>query len=234
MWLAAVAFVSLIAMAGNPKEPAPQAAGGDAKGLQKVLAEMDKSAANFHTTQANFLWEQYEKVVDEKDDQKGVIYYRRQGKEIQMMADLSDPPKKVLFAGGKVEVFNPRTKEANQYDVGKHRDTVETFLVLGFGGSGHELEQAFEVKYLGKESIDGVETDKLELAPKAESVRNLYGKIWLWIDPARGVSLQQQFFDLTTGNYRLAKYRDIQINQKVADSVFKLPSDTKYVAPPKN
>ena len=48
----------------------------------------------------------------------------------------------------------------------------------------------------------------------------------LWIDPARVVSVQQQFFE-PSGDYRLAKYSDIQINQKLPDSVFKLKTTGK-------
>src|SRR6266481_4746871 len=73
--------------------------------LQKVLSQMDAAAASFRTTQANFVWEQYWKVVNDKDSQKGTVYYRRSGKEIQMMAEIADPPKTVLFADGKVQVY---------------------------------------------------------------------------------------------------------------------------------
>ena len=57
---------------------------------------MDATAASFRTAQAEFEWDLYEKVIDEVDDiQTGTIYYRRSGKDIEMMADVkkagSDP-----------------------------------------------------------------------------------------------------------------------------------------------
>ena len=57
--------------------------------------------------------------------------------------------------------------------------------------------------------------------------------IVLWIDPGRGVSVQQQFFEPSSGNYRLAKYSSIKINQRIPDSVFKLKTtpNTKVVTP---
>ena len=63
-------------------------------------------------------------------------------------------------------------------------------------------------------------------------MRNNIARILLWIDPARGVSVQQQFFE-PSGDYRLAKYSDIQINQKLPDNVFKLKTSgkTKFLAP---
>jgi outer membrane lipoprotein-sorting protein len=95
--------------------------------------------------------------------------------------------------------------------------------------------KSFDVKYLGTETIDGVSTSKLELTPKSERVHNIFSKILLWIDPARGISVQQQFFE-PSGDYRLAKYSNIQVNQKIPDSVFKLKTtgNTKVVAPPKS
>jgi len=213
---------------------APGAVAQNDPNLQKVLTQMDSAAASFRTTQANFVWEQYWKVVNERESQKGTVYYRRAGKEIQMMADIADPPKSVLFSNGKVEIYEPKVKRVTTYEAGKNRDAVESFLVLGFGGSGQDMLKSFDVKYLGTETVDGVNAAKLELVPKSDRVRNIFGKIWLWIDPARGISVQQQFFE-PSGDYRLAKYSDFQINQKIADNVFKLKtaSDTKYVAAPK-
>jgi outer membrane lipoprotein-sorting protein len=202
--------------------------------LQKVLIQMDAAAASFRTTQAHFVWEQYWKVVNDKDSQKGTVYYRRSGKEIQMMAEITEPPKSVLFADGKVQFYEPKLKRVTSYEAGKNREAVESFLVLGFGGSGHDMLKSFDVKYLGSENIDGLNAAKLELIPKNDRVRNIFAKIWLWIDPARGVSVQQQFFE-PSGDYRLAKYSDLQLNQKISDNVFKLKTtgDTKYVAAPK-
>jgi outer membrane lipoprotein-sorting protein len=195
----------------------------DPKALEKLLAQMDETAANFRALQANFVWEQYTKIVEDKDYQKGTIYYRRQGKGIEMMADITDPQKAVLFRDGKVQVAQPNVG-VTTYEAGKNRETVESFLVLGFGGSGHDLMQQFDVKYLGVETVDGVKTAKLELVSKSDRVRKVFDKIWLWIDPARGISLQQQFFEPSSGNYRLATYTNVQFKQKIDDSVFKLPN----------
>jgi outer membrane lipoprotein-sorting protein len=90
------------------------------------------------------------------------------------------------------------------------------------------------VKYVSNEKIGDVDALKLELVPKADRVRNIFAKIWLWIDPAQGISVQQQFFE-PSGDYRLAKYSDLKVNQKIPDSAFKLKttSDTKLMSGPK-
>jgi len=205
--------------------------------LERVLKQMDSTAAAFRSTEATFVWNQYQKVVNDTDTQKGKIYFRRQDKEIQMAADITEhnnqPEKKyVLFSNGKVQVYQPSIDQVTEYNAGKNRSELESFLVLGFGGSGHDLLKSYEVKYLGNEKVDGVNASKLELVPKSVKVRNNIGRILLWIDPARGVSVQQQFFE-PSGDYRLAKYSDIQLNPRISDNVFKLKttSKTKVVAP---
>ena len=104
--------------------------------------------------------------------------------------------------------------------------------MLGFGGGGHDMLKSFDVKYMGTEKVEGVEAAKLDLVPKSQSIRNTFQHIVLWIDPARGVSVQQQLFE-PSGDYRLAKYSDIELNQKIPDNVFKLKTTgrTKTVSP---
>jgi outer membrane lipoprotein-sorting protein len=239
-WVALVVAISFFSFRIAASEPAgPEARSSlqaePGNSLEKVLSQMDSTASSFRTAQANFVWEQYQKVIDETETQKGTVYYRRSGKEIQMMADITDPAKAVLFTGGKVQVFEPKLNRVTTYEAGKNREAVESFLVLGFGGGGHDMLKSFDVRSLGTENVGSVAAAKLELIPKSERVRNLFGKIWLWIDPARGVSVQQQFFDTVSGDYRLAKYSDIQLNQKIPDSAFKLKtrSDTQFIAVPK-
>ena len=87
--------------------------------------------------------------------------------------------------------------------------------------------KSFQVKYLGDEKMDTMDTAKLELVPTAANIRNNVDHILLWIDPARGISVQQQFFFGPAGDYRLAKYSSIKVNEKIPDAVFKLKTTAK-------
>ena len=205
---------------------------GESPELEHALARMDTAAKNFKTTEASVVWEQYQKVIDETETQKGKIYFRREGGEIQMAADFVEPDRKyVIYSGGKVQVYQPKIDQVNEYNPGKNRSDVESFLVLGFGGSGHDLLKSYDVKLLGPETANGVAAEKLELIPKSARLRNNIARILLWIDPARGVSVQQQFFE-PGGDYRLAKYSEIQINQKLSENAFKLKTTgkTKFIS----
>jgi outer membrane lipoprotein-sorting protein len=213
---------SLLHWGAPPQKPADP-------GLEAVLKKMDATAASFRTAQAEFEWDRYEKVIDEVDDiQSGTIYYRRTGKDIEMKADITKPDRKyVLFSGGKIRMYLPKPDQVTVYDLGKNSADFESYLVLGFGGSGQDLVKAFDVAYLGPETINGVATAKLQLVPKSDKVRNTFKQILLWIDLDRGISVRQQFFE-PQGDYRLTKYSSIQVNgKKIPDEVFKLKTTSK-------
>jgi outer membrane lipoprotein-sorting protein len=209
----------------------------DPAGLDGILKKMDSVSTTFRSAQAEFQWDNYQRVIDEVVDvQTGTIYYRRQNKDIEMMADvkkagasaasLKSEPKYVLFADGKVKMYQPKTDQVTVYDLGKDRADLESYVVLGFGGSGQDLQKAFDVKYQGTETVNGVSAAKLELTPKSERVRKNYNRMILWIDPDRGVSVQQEFFT-PQGDYRLCKYSSIKLNEKIGDDVFKLKTTGK-------
>ena len=146
----------------------------DESNLDAVLKKMDSASASFRSAQAEFEWDKYEKVIDEIDDvQKGTIYIRRNSKEIEMMAEvktvgndantLKPDRKYVLFNEGKIRMYQPKPDLVTVYDLGKKRAEFESYVVLGFGGSGQDLLKSFDVTDAGPETINGVATAKLQL-----------------------------------------------------------------------
>jgi outer membrane lipoprotein-sorting protein len=203
---------------------------GESAELERVLDRMDAAGKSFKTTEATLVSDQYQKVIDDIETQRGKVYFRREGGEIQMAAEFTEPDKKVVYSGGKVQVYQPKIDQVNEYLPGKNRSDVESFLVLGFGGGGHDLFKSYVLRLVATETVGGVAADKLELIPKSDRLRNNIARIWLWIDPVRGVLVQQQLFE-PGGDYRLAKYSDIKVNQKLPEDVFKLKTTkkTKFV-----
>ena len=218
----------------KPAAPAPQASkAADGVTLDSVLAQMDKTAAEFKTAEAQLEQDQFTKVVNETDVQKGTVFFQRKGNSMEMMVVFKQPQEKnVLYSGNSLQVYQPKIEQVNKYDLSKHKQEVDTFLTLGFGGKGQDLKKSFDVKLAGPETIGGIHTAKLELVPKNAQAKNAANRILLWIDVARGVSVQQQFFE-PSGDYRLAKYSDIKLNQNLPGDTFKLKinSKTKVVTP---
>jgi outer membrane lipoprotein-sorting protein len=201
--------------------------------LESVLAKMDDAAAHFQSAQADFVFQGYQRVVDETDTQKGTVYYRKNGKQIEMMADFKEPDRKfVLYKDGKLEVYQPKIEQVMEYSTANNRDQVESFLVLGFGGSGQELKKSYDVTFQGEETIDNVPTAKLQLVPKNDKTRSNFPQIILWIGLSNGISVQQKLVQ-TQGDYRLAQYSAIRTNGKIGSDVFSLKTTgkTKFVSP---
>lgn len=222
-WMFVCSVAALLA-ASSFAQPAP---GGN---LNQVMALLDKTSATFRTAQADFVWDQYQKVVDEHDIQKGVIYFRRSGNNVDVAADIqrADSPqadrRKLVFTGGDVKIYSYRTRQVTSYPAGKNREEVQSFLALGFGGRASDLEKNFEIHYAGMESIDGRPTYKLELTPKSQKVQSMFRQVTLWIDQQTGISLQQKAME-GKYDYRLARYPfgSMKLNQKLPSDAFKLP-----------
>lgn len=201
--------------------------------LDSVLKKMDEASAHFEAAQADFTFDQYQKVVDEHDIQKGTVYYRRNGQQIEMMAEFKEPERKyVLYKEGKLQVYQPKIEQVMEYSTGQNRDQVESFLVLGFGGSGEDLKKSFDVSYQGEETIDNIPTAKIHLIPKNEKTRANFPEIILWIGLNNGISVQQKLMQ-AQGDSRLAKYSGINLHPKIGNDVFKLKttSKTQFVSP---
>lgn len=214
-----------------PSAPAQSAAAP--QDLKSLLAEMDQAAATFKSAEADFEWDQYQKVVDEHDIQKGQIYFRKtKGGMDAAVKVVSPDPKQVLFKDGKLSLYQPRIDQVTEYKAGQNRGEVESFMSLGFGASGTDLARNFVINLQGWDTVDGVRTARLDLTPKQEKVKASLSHVLLWMDPKRNVSIKQQFFE-PSGDYRLTHYTNIKLNGRISDDVFRLKttSNTKIVQP---
>lgn len=204
-----------------------------AQDLKTVLAKLDAAASNFHSTTADFEFDSTQTdPVPDTDVQKGTVYYDRKKGSMRMGVHIDEVngkpvPKIIVVAGGEFQLYEKLT---NQVTRSRKAGKYESYLVLGFGASGKDLEQKFDVKYAGEETVSGVKTEKLELVAKDPDVLKLFPKITIWIDPTRGVSIKQ-FFDEGQGQSRTCTYSNIKVNQpQTADAfTFKTDSKTQYV-----
>lgn len=217
----------------KPAQTAAAAVAAPGSNLEAVLATMNQTSTGFKSAQGDFAFETYQKLVDEKDTQKGRIYFRKNKASVDAAFDIEGPaPKQVVYTDGKLRIFEKKINQVTERAVGKNKSDVEAFLSLGFGASGTELQRDYDVKLDGWEAVDGVQTAKLDLTPKNPKLLQTYNKIVLWIDPEHDVLLKQQFFE-RSGDYRLAHYSNMRLNQKVSDDVFRLKTNgnTRTVTP---
>ena len=203
---------------------APFAAFGQSGDLKSVLSQMDTASHSFKSAQADFEWDQYQRVINDKDVQKGSISFLRKGTDTQMAARItqfngSSDDRELVYKDGQLQFYQPKIKQITIFSAGANRSQYESFLTLGFGGSGSDLDKNWVVTYQGNDTIDGVKTAKLDLVPREASVKQTFTHVTIWVDPTRAISLKQQFFE-PSGDYRLATYSNIRYNAPVAADVF--------------
>jgi len=187
--------------------------------LDMALRQMDAASTKFKSAEADFQWDFYEMVVKETTTQHGNIYFKKNGAKLEMGAKILPPGAKFLsYKDDKLAIFDPGTKELKVLTAGKNKTRFESFLTLGFGGSGSDLAKTWDITDLGVEQLsDGsatVPTTKLNLIPKDPDVKNMFTHILIWVDLNRGISLKQQAFT-PSGDYRTTIYSNIRYNQAV-------------------
>jgi outer membrane lipoprotein-sorting protein len=188
---------------------------GRADDLKRVLDELNTAARNFHTTSADFKFDSKTTVpIPDEEIQSGAVYYERKGSEFQMgihiaKVDNQDVPKTIVCcANGKIQMYEKLTNSVSTLD---QFSQYESWFMLGFGASGTELAEKWNITDAGTETIDGVKTEKLILVAKDEKVRKTIPQVTVWMDTRRGVSLRQ-LFDQGNGQTRDCYYTNIQVN----------------------
>ncbi len=192
---------------------------------------MDTASAKFHSAQADFQWDQFESVVSSTDTQAGSIYYLRSGTSTNVAVDVQtadgQPSKKyIVFSDGVLKFYQPQIDQMTVMRAGNNQNQWESYLTIGFGGSGSDLKKSWNITDQGMETIDGVQTAKLDLVSKSAAVRNNFSHVTIWVDPTRAISLKQIFFE-PSGDSKTAYYRNIHYNKPIPSSVFKIKTDSK-------
>ena len=203
---------------------------------EEVLAKIDQSAPKFNGMTSQVTRVSYTKVIDDKTVEEGRISLRKLGpRDLQVLIDLTKPDARtVAFRGRKAEIYYPKLKTVQEYDLGKRTDLVDQFLLVGFGTTGRELQANYAVKYVGDETVGGQKTHKLELVPSTADRRKQLDRLELWV-AATGAYPVQQKFTQPSGDYYLFTYNDVKINPALGDEAFRLnlPKGTKREFPQK-
>ncbi len=191
--------------------------------LEDVLAGMDKSAAGFTSVAANLEYTKVTVIVNDRFTQTGKIFFEKSGGKTRVMIGFTQPAEKyVLFANGKVNLYQPKIAEVDEYELSQRQDLVEQFLLLGFGTSGAELQKAYQISWKGAESVAGQLSYLLDLTPKSPKVAAQLQRIQLWISPQSWEPIQQKFFE-AGGDYVISRYSNMKLNSKIPDKEFRLP-----------
>ena len=160
--------------------------------LTATLAKLDAASAKFTTAEARVHRELFTYLGKDTETQDGTIYFVREKSGATQMGLKTEGPRgrTVEYKNGTIRAYNPG---ANCYDT-VTRPGVDTYLTLGFGGSGKDLARAWDITDLGPTNIEGVKVEHLVLVPIDNGVKASVSKVELWLDLDRDVSLKQLFY----------------------------------------
>jgi len=184
-----------------------------------VLGMMDKSARDFHTLSADIEHTKYTDVVKDTSTETGKLFVRRDEK---MRIDFMQPDRRTILRNGdSLFVFMPKINRVEEYDLGKNREMVDQYVLLGFGTKSENVRKSYLVSLVKETELDHKKVALLELTPKSDQVRKQIAKIQMWVDEASWLPIQQKFFESGSEDYLIFHYTNVMKNLKIGDSQFK-------------
>ncbi len=200
-----------------------------AQSVQSGLARLDAAAPGFHAMEADVQMVTYTSVIDDHTTETGHLKMQKlRPDELRAIIAFTgaDQARTLALLGKKVIIYYPAGNSYQTVSLGDKGQLANQLLLLGFGSSGKDLAQSYDIQFAGSETIGGQPSDKLELIPKDASVRQSLAKVDLWIPVSAGYPVQQQFFDPVSkgGNWRKVTYGNINLDPALKGTLdFKLP-----------
>ena len=191
---------------------------------------LNDAAEGFRTLTADLEITKVTVVVDHSETESGRLYVRKNSRiKIEM---LEPEPKEILFSGRKAEIYYPNMKQIQEFNLSKHRDMLEQFLLLGFGTRGDDLDDAYLIQVHGETRLDNRPALEVELTPRDDKIRSNIHEIRIWFDMASWIPLQQKFFEFG-GDNTTTRYTNVKVNVPIPRRKLRLtaPSGTTRIKP---
>lgn len=195
-----------------------------AQSLNDVYLRLDKAAPGFKSLAADIQRVVHTAVINDNSTETGTIRLKRQkAHETRMLIEFTKPdPKSVALADDTVSVYYPKIKTVQIYNVGGKRSLIDQFLLLGFGATSAELQEAYKISWAGSENIAGQSASHIQLVPKSKEVLLRLKQADLWISDANGLPVQQKFLTSSAGDYMVVTYSNLKHNSPLPDGALKL------------
>ncbi len=193
-----------------------------AAALNEVFAVMDKTSQQFRGVTADIQRDVYTAVIDDHQKDSGTIKVKRdKSHDTRMLIEFTKPAVKYLsIEGEQASVYTPKTKTVQEVDIKK--GLVDQFLLLGFGASGMDLTEHYDVQLLGTDTPGGQPAWHLQLIPKSPDILKNLKKAELWIGQGNGLPVQEKLYTSARGDYELVTYSNMKLNPQLSDGDLKL------------
>lgn len=202
--------------------------------LEEILKKLDANASQFRSMTAKIERLDYTSVLKDTTKESGeMILLRKKPGVVEMRMDIKQPDaKQIGYADKRAQIYLPKIKTLQIYDVGKYDSLISQGILIGFGNTSKELKKNYDLKAGAEEMIDGKPATKLELTPKGTSPLLSLKRIEVWIGHADGYPLRHKMVE-ASGDFKQATYMGLKINPNLPDSAVRLdvPKDAKKEYP---
>jgi outer membrane lipoprotein-sorting protein len=204
--------------------------------LQAVFDRLDQSSKTFKSFTASMQRLTHTDVINSDDIDRGTFKLKRGNSrtDLKMLIEITEPDEKaVSIQGKKGELYYPKMRTVQEYDLGKFREWVDQFYLMGFGTSSKELMDGYSVRLLGADTKDKQKVTGLELIPKSKEIAQHIKKFELWLSDKTGLPVEQKIYP--AGQYVVITYSNVNINPNLSESDLKLhlPPGVKRESPQK-
>jgi outer membrane lipoprotein-sorting protein len=205
-----------------------------AQSLAETFAHMDKTAQKLDVVVADIRHDVHTAIINDDEVDTGTFRLKREkSRGVRMLIDfVGKNAKTVSLDDATVSVYYPKSNVEQIFDIGPKKQVVQQFLLLGFGATSAELQQSYDVTWVGAETVDGQHTGHVKLIPKSQEALRQMTSAELWISDTNGLPLQQKIV-LPSGDYWLVNYSKIQLNSSLSSEALKikLPKGVKVEHP---
>ena len=205
-----------------------------------LLQRLDNAAAHFQSMTATVIYLTHTEVIDENSTETGIVLMKKVAPgEVQGLINFTAPNQRsVTFEKRGVQIYYPKIKTLQIYDLEDHGEQLDKFLMIGFGYSGSELAKDYTMTVLGTEAVKGtpeVQAIHLELIPKSGEAREYVKKLELWIPDHGDPYPRREKITEPSGNSRTMTYSELKINPQLQPEALKpkLPPGVKTEHPGK-
>jgi hypothetical protein len=159
-------------------------------------------------------------VVNDRSTESGQMQVRRDDK---MRIELTSPdPRTILRDGDHLYIYTPKTSQVEEYDLSKHRDLVDQFLLLGFGTSGGKLEKELPDHRRGRGDDRHKKWCGWNSRPSPTTCASKYPRSTFGSTKRPlGFPRSKSSYETGTADYFIVRYTNVARNVSLPDSRFK-------------
>jgi outer membrane lipoprotein-sorting protein len=192
-----------------------------------ILARMDKAAIKFKNMTARVTNLVHTDVISDDSTETGTVVMQKVGAgEVRGLINFLTPDKRsVSFENRKLSLYYPKINTVQEFDLGKHGEQLDQFLMIGFGTSGTALAKDYDVSVLRTATVkgfEGIQTIRLLLIPKTAEARLYVRQVELWIPETGDPYPVQEKISAPSGDYRVITYTELKTNQPLPPGALQL------------